>query len=84
MRKKLKYWIIHFFLTVVASFLFNAGVFAGYPGDVSLSKGGMGAIKLSGKNLIIPFKDKSSIVPHRFRKHLGQGHRTRAQQKGER
>ena len=73
MKKKQNYWIIHFFLPVVASFLFNGGVFAGNPGDISLSKGGMGAIKLLGKNSIAHFKDKSSITPHRFGKHLGQG-----------
>jgi hypothetical protein len=49
MKKKLNYWIIYIFLTVGTSFLFNGGVFAGHTGDISLSKGGLGGIKLSGK-----------------------------------
>jgi len=84
MKKKLNFWIINFFLTVVTSFLLNGGVFAGNTGGVSLSKGRMGTIKLSGKNPTIQMKGTSSIVRHPFRKHLGQGHWTGARQKGKR
>jgi len=36
MKKKLNFWIINFFLTVVTSFLLNGGVFAGNTGGGSL------------------------------------------------
>ncbi len=82
MKNKLNLWIINIFLTVVTSFLLNGGLFAGHTEGSSLSKGGMGTIKLSGKNLTTHVKSESSIVPRPFRKHFGQGKRAYAQQKG--
>ncbi len=85
MKKKLNFWTINFFLTAVASFLFNGGVFAEHTGAIPLSKGGMGTIKLSGKNPSTHVRGRSSIASHPFREHLGQGNnRIRIQQKGER
>lgn len=84
MKNKLNLWIINFFLTVVTSFLLNGGLFAGHTEGSSLSKSGMGTIKLSGKNLTTHVKSESSIVPRPLRKQLRQGKRADAPQKGER
>jgi len=84
MKKTLNYWIIYFFLTVGTSFLFNGGIFAGHTGDNSLSRGGMGTIKLSGKTSTTPIRSRNPIVQYQFRKHLGQVNWTSTQQKGER
>jgi hypothetical protein len=83
MKKKLNYWIIYFFLTVGISLLLNGGIFAGPMGDISLSRGGMGSIKLSGKTSTTPIRSKNPIVQYQFRKHSGQVNWTSAQQKGE-
>lgn len=84
MKKQLNFWSINFFLTVVTSFLLNGGVFAGNTGGLSLSKGRMGTIKLSGKNSAIHVKGTRLIVRHPFRKHLGQDNRNSTRQKGKR
>lgn len=84
MKTKLNFWITNVFLTAVMSFLFNGGVFAENTKAIPLSKGGLGTIKLSGKNPTIHAKGRGSIVPRPFREHFGQSNRIRIQQKGER
>ncbi len=70
MKKKLNFWTLNIFLTVVISFLFNSGVLAGHKGAISLSKGRMGTFKLSGKNFATPVKGNISSVSHHFSKPL--------------
>ena len=85
MKNKLNFWITNLVLTVVASFLFNSGVFAGNTGGISLSKGRMGAIKLSSQNYTtVDDKGKSWIIHSQFRKHLGLGNRAIVQEKEKR
>ena len=85
MKSKLNFWITHLALTVVASFLFNGGVFAGDTGNISLSKGNMGAIKLSSQNHnTVDVKGKNLIMHHQARQHLGLVHRAIGPQKEKR
>ncbi len=81
MKIKLNFWITNFFLTAVVSFLLSGGVFAGNTGGISLSKGSLGAIKLSGQNHTTFVRGKSPLARNQFRKQFEQGIRTPAHQK---
>ena len=83
MKKKLNFWTLNIFMMVVTSFLFNGGVLAGHTETISLSKGRMGTVKLSGKNFATPVKRNMSSVPRHFSKPLERSNRTSAQQKEE-
>ena len=50
MKKKFNFWVINFFLMATASFFLNGEVLPKYTGGISLSKSGMGILKLSVKN----------------------------------
>lgn len=82
MKKKLDFWSINFFLTLVTSFLLNGGVFAGSTEVLSQSQGRLGTIKLSSKIPATHVKDKSSMVPHQYRKHLGRAIEPEPSRKG--
>jgi hypothetical protein len=68
MKKKINYWIIYFFLTVGTAFLFDGGIFAGHTAVSTLSKGGLGTIKLSGTTPTSYARGRSSIIRHQARK----------------
>ena len=50
MNKKLNFWILNIFITVATSFFLNSGSFEEHRREISPSKGGIGTLKLSGKN----------------------------------
>ena len=83
MKKKLNFWTLNIFMTVVTSFLFNGGVLAGRTETISLSKGRMGTVKLSSKNFAAPVKGDISNVSHHVSKPLERSNRTSVQQKEE-
>ena len=70
MKKKLNFWILNIFLTVVAAFLLSGGVFAEPTDDLFRSKGSRGIIKLSGKNPITFAEGKTLSVRSTLHKHF--------------
>lgn len=50
MKKKLNFWILNILLTATTSFFLNGGGFEEHKREISPSKGGIGTLKLSGKN----------------------------------
>lgn len=62
MKQKFNYWIIYFFLTVGSSFLLSDDNVDTHAGNISMNKGELGTIKLSGKMPSIHDSGKILII----------------------